>query len=247
MKIGSMAVERHLDWEGCWNARDLGGLRTIRGPVTCHRAVVRSESLHLVSRTGWLSLQDYGIATIVDLRNPGQAVAERQQPPPGMITVQVPLEEGLDADPEFKRWKSSGWLGTPLYFRRFIERWPDRCARAVAAVAEAPSGGVIVHCGKGSDRTGLAVMLLLSLVGVLHEEIAADYEMTAERLQSARAAGLGRVDDASVIETVLEREDASARGVLLDILGSVDVRAALKPGGLRERQVQMLHRRLLED
>ena len=164
-----------------------------------------------------------------------------------MVTVRVPLEEGLDDDPEFKRWRSSGWLGTPLYFRRFIERWPDRCARAVAAVAEAPPGGVIVHCGKGSDRTGLAVMLLLSLVGVLHEEIAADYEMTAERLRSARAAGLGRVDDASVIETVLEREDASARDVLLDILGSVDVRAALKPGGLTERQVQMLHRRLLED
>lgn len=207
----------------------------------------RSESLHLLSRTGWLSLQEYGIATIVDLRNAGQAVAERQQPPPGMVTVHIPLEEGLDADPEFNRWGSSGWLGTPLYFRRFIERWPDRCARAVAAVAEAPSGGVIVHCGKGSDRTGLAVMLLLSLVGVLHEEIATDYEMTAERLRSAGAADLGRVDDASVIETVLEREGASARGALLDILGSVDVRAALEPGGLTQRQVQMLHRRLLED
>ena len=106
---------------------------------------------------------------------------------------------------------------------------------------------MIVHCGKGSDRTGLAVMLLLSLVGVLHEEITADYEMTAERLRSARAADLGRVDDASVIETVLEREGASARGALVDILGSVDVRAALKPGGLTQRQVQMLHRRLLED
>ena len=38
----------------------------------------------------------------------------------------------------------------------------------------------MVHCAAGKDRTGVVVALCLAVAGVPHEEIVADYAMTAE-------------------------------------------------------------------
>lgn len=37
--------DRNLDWDGCFNARDLGGLRTVDGSVTRPGELVRSDTL----------------------------------------------------------------------------------------------------------------------------------------------------------------------------------------------------------
>ena len=42
---GAGPVSRHLEWTGCFNARDLGGLRTADGRLTRRGSVVRSDSL----------------------------------------------------------------------------------------------------------------------------------------------------------------------------------------------------------
>jgi len=34
---------RHLDWDGCFNVRDLGGLRTVGGGETRRGALVRAD------------------------------------------------------------------------------------------------------------------------------------------------------------------------------------------------------------
>lgn len=51
--------------------------------------------------------------------------------------------------------------------------------RIVSAVAAAPDGGVVIHCHAGKDRTGLIIALLLSVIGVPAEVIAADYALSA--------------------------------------------------------------------
>jgi protein-tyrosine phosphatase len=237
--------DRHLDWEGCWNARDLGGLRAADGRMTRSRAVVRSDCLHGLTADGWAAAQAYGIRTLVDLRNGDQRAAEPQAPPPGLATVHVPLEEGLDEDPEFARWAASGWLSTPLYYGRFLARWPDRVAAAVTAVAQAEPGGVVVHCGKGCDRTGLIVMVLLALVGVSEEEMVDDYELTAVRLRSPVARRLGRDDDSGAVQAVLGQAGTSAREVILSTLRSFDLVAVLSDAGLETGDLIALRSRLV--
>ena len=64
----------------------------------------------------------------------------------------------------------------------FLERFRDNVAAAVAAVARAPEGGVVIHCVGGKDRTGLLAAFLLHLAGVADDEIAADYALSEERL-----------------------------------------------------------------
>src|SRR5439155_22083655 len=65
----------------------------------------------------------------------------------------------------------------------FLEHFKENVAAAIAAVARAPEGGVVVHCMGGKDRTGLVTALLLHLAGVDDAQIAADYALSEERLQ----------------------------------------------------------------
>jgi protein tyrosine/serine phosphatase len=65
---------------------------------------------------------------------------------------------------------------------------------AVRAVADAPAGGVVVHCVGGKDRTGLLTALLLHLAGVPVEDIAADYALSEERLRPRHDAWLEAAD-----------------------------------------------------
>lgn len=60
--------ERHLDWAGCLNARDLGGLPTGDGRTTRWRAVVRADNLDRLAPEGWAAPHAYGVRTVVDLR-----------------------------------------------------------------------------------------------------------------------------------------------------------------------------------
>ena len=86
--------------------------------------------------------------------------------PTPVATVHVPMDDVDDTRFWREMW-DGGLDGTPLYYRPFLERKPERCVAAVAAVADAPPGGVLVHCGIGRDRTGLVALLLLALVGSL--------------------------------------------------------------------------------
>jgi hypothetical protein len=47
------AAERLLDWEGCFNVRDLGGLRTRDGQETRRGRVVRADALDGLTAAGW--------------------------------------------------------------------------------------------------------------------------------------------------------------------------------------------------
>lgn len=236
-------TERHLDWDGCFNARDLGGLRAAGGRTTRRGAIVRADTLDHLTPSGWAALRTYGIRTIIDLRNdveiPRGAVAR----PAGISTVHVPLDD-ID-DTAFWQYCWDNELdGSPLYYQPFLEQKPGRCAAALAAIALAEPGGVVFHCGLGRDRTGLVSMLLLALAGVEPGEIAADYELSNPRLGPAWAAR-GQEDQRPIIGAILARRQTSARQLLLALLATFDAAAYLRAAGLRDAELAALRARLL--
>ena len=76
------------------------------------------------------------------------------------------------------------------HYLEMLDRFGGFVAQVMAAIANAPDGGVMVHCAAGKDRTGLISALLLGLVDVPAETIAADYAMTAELLRPREEAWL---------------------------------------------------------
>ncbi|HEX6291312.1 MAG TPA: tyrosine-protein phosphatase [Herpetosiphonaceae bacterium] len=237
-----MIPDRNLDWNACFNVRDLGGIRTGDGRRTRRGAVVRADSLNQLTAAGWAALKAHGIRTIIDLRNDHELGSDTAPRPNGLTTVHMPLDDIADTEFWDYCW-DNGLDGSPLYYLPFLERKPERCAAAVAAIARAAPGGVVIHCGIGRDRTGLITLLLLALVGVAPEDIAADYELSNVRLRP-RWTALGEEDQEPIIEALLRRKQTSARAAILATLASLDVAAYLRSGGLSDDDLAAVRERL---
>lgn len=222
--------ERILVWEGCTNVRDLGGLQTCDGRVTRWGTIVRSDTPARLTAAGWSALYEYGIRTIITLRTHGLVENELDIAPPypDLVTVQVEIEDVTDQ--EFvQQWASTELWSTPLYYQDALRRWPQRHAAAISAVAQARPGGVLFHCIRGHDRTGIIALLLLTLAGVTSEDIIADYELSLDPER----------------DEILAREHSSVRGALFGALEGLNMDSYLRMGGASQEDLAAVRRRLL--
>ena len=175
-------MNRDLTWDGCANVRDLGGLRTRDGRAIRHGALVRADALDRLSAAGWAALEAHGVRTVIDLRNDDELGTDLAPRPAGLTTLHLPLD-GIEDTEFWQDWHDRPEFGTPLYYRPFLDHFPERTAAVFTAIARAAPGGVAVHCGIGRDRTGLITILLLALVGVDIDGITADYALSEPRVQ----------------------------------------------------------------
>jgi protein-tyrosine phosphatase len=229
---------RDLVWDGLLNVRDLGGHPTEDGGETRFDEIVRADTVRRLSDEGWRALLEYGIRTIVDLRTDGELQADPPAELP-VTAVHVPfLEEDEEAFREIEEAAAAApdpAASTRAVYLIFLERFRSNVAAAITAIAEAPAGGVVVHCMGGKDRTGLATALLLRMSGVGIDDIAADYALSEERLKPRHDAWIAEA------ETEAERERlrritatpaASMVGVLEELEGRYGtVEAYLRAGG----------------
>jgi protein tyrosine/serine phosphatase len=239
-------MERRLEWEGCVNARDLGGHPLPGGRRTTFSAVVRAENVRRLTDAGWEALVDYGVRTIVDLRFPSELAADAPRDIP-VDVVHVPLldEHNREAWAAIERWDTTaaGYLEMLAWFR-------PNFARAIRAIADAPPGCVLVHCNAGKDRTGLVVALLLVLAGVPPEEIAADYGLSQPNVASWTAEWIAEAPD----ETERERRRRISAGephAMLDVLAELErrygsARRYLIEGGATEEELDRAVARLVD-
>ena len=236
-----MTVDQNLDWDGCFNVRDLGGLHASDGRQIRRGAIVRADHTNRLTAAGWSALQSHGVRTVIDLRDAAEREPDAAPRAAQQTTVELPLEDLTDST-FWQQWRSL--CCTPLYHRAFLERCPERIAAVIAAIAEAGPGGVLIHCGHGRDRTGLVTLVLLALIGVSPEEIAADYALSADRLRPLFAQ-MGRDDEEIRIQAQLRQANASARSEILATLEALDAAAYLHAGGLRAEHLAAIHTRLL--
>jgi protein-tyrosine phosphatase len=239
----SSRSERELDWEGCFNVRDLGGIPTAEGRQTRWGAVIRADELDGLTRKGWASLLEHGVRTVVDLRNDDERGADAAPRPSILATTHIPLD--CNEDRQFWNvWDSGPQFGTPLYYRPHLDRFPERSVAVLSAIARAEPRGVAFHCGGGRDRAGQIAMLLLALAGVPADQIAADYALSADRLR-ARHTAHGEEDQGPLLETCLVDQGTTAEEIIIDIVSSLDIEACLGAGGLTDHDLVALRSRLV--
>jgi len=213
---------RRLEWEGAFNVRDLGGLPAAGGRRTRRGALVRADSLDGLTAEGWRAAEAHGIRTVIDLRNDDER-GGRSSPPAGIETLHLPLDATEDRE-FWDVWGSGPQFGTPLYYGPHLERFPERSAAVLGAIARARPGGVVFHCAGGRDRAGQVAMLVLALAGVSNEDIAADYALSDEGV-SRRCAARGQPDQVPLLAAYLAEQGTSAGAIIERTLAGVDVEA----------------------
>ncbi|MEU9039355.1 tyrosine-protein phosphatase [Streptomyces sp. NPDC048352] len=230
-------VGRFNDWEGCFNARDLGGLGALRPGV-----LIRADSLDGLTARGWTTLAADGVRTVIDLRNAGEAEVDHAPRPAGVTTLRIPLD-GIEHRDFWDVWWGTPGFGTPAYFRPFLERFPDRVAAVARAVAGAAPGGVAFHCGLGRDRTGIIALVLLRPAGASPQEIADDHALSEPRVR-ARYAARGRSYDDAGIQAYVAGLGTTVHALARDTAQWLDADAYLRGAGLTAAELDGLRGRL---
>jgi protein-tyrosine phosphatase len=245
---------RTLAWDGCVNVRDLGGLPTEDGGETQHRRVIRADNIGALSEIGWRRLVDDGVVRIVDLRWPEEVAAD----PPRSVDVEVVqvsvLGESLDRSMAFIHELDANLddvedVGDHYAWSyvQFLERHPDRFARALTAVVEV-DGPVVIHCMGGKDRTGLVAALLLRLAGVATDTIGHDYAMSGPNLAAALAPWIEQAPTAVTRRrrALLSQTPAAAMHRVIEAIEARHdtVAGYLAAAGLSPAQIEQLQRRL---
>jgi len=210
---------RRLSLSGAYNVRDLGGYDTEKGGKVCYGRFVRADSLHGLTDADVRLLLDYGVRTVIDLREPGEAAQNpgRLDGIPGVKVHRVPLLAALAP-------ALGGEFPTDLGETYVL--CARHCHSALRQVfellAEAADGVSLFHCMVGKDRTGIVAALLLELAGVPRESILADYAASGSFLQPLvhRLVGDYRQDPRTGVHPDFLICDPRNMQLLLDALGS---------------------------
>ncbi len=213
---------------------------TASGGETRRRSIVRADSLDGLTERGSRQVLDYGVRTIVDLRNDDERGRPAAARPAALTTHHVPLEPD---DPAFHAAYGGPLRATPLSYAPLLAHHPERVAAVLRAIAAAPPGGVAVHCGIGRDRAGLVTLVLLAVAGVPADEIVRDHAISTSRL-AALFAHQGRDDEAPIVERLLAERGTTVEAVLRDALEGLDVAGRLRAGGLGDGEIASVRRRL---
>jgi protein-tyrosine phosphatase len=166
--------DRHLPLPGTRNLRDVGGYRTADGRQTRWRTLLRTDSLDLLPDRSQAALLDLGLRQAIDLRWPSELASAPSvfRDSPRVRYRSIPLLAFEEDDP-------NPHVGLVGMYRRILDERGAHLVEVVRAVIEPDGTPVAIGCAAGKDRTGVAIAIILSAVGVPRELVVADYALSA--------------------------------------------------------------------
>lgn len=194
-----------------------------------------------LSAAGWAAAWDYGVRTVLDLRDVGEGDPDEAPRPEGITTVRVPQDPV--GTPFYEHWQAIDNLASPLYYPAMLAEHPTPVVNAVRAIAEAAPGCVVFHCAGGKDRTGLIALVLLTLAGATPDEIIADYLLSYERMKE-RYAALGAPDQLARVTSLLAEAGTTVEAKLTSTIDALMMPDFLLDNGLSDAEVAALRTRL---
>lgn len=241
---------RQIPFAGALNFRDIGGYPVAGGNATRWNLIYRSDSLHYLTTVDLPAFDALGIATIYDLRRPAEV--EQFPGPRAYVRHEIPSRDlgqepttNLATHREGEEWLLADYLG-------MLAVAAPSFGRLFAGFARAERLPAVVHCFGGKDRTGLAIALLLTALGVDRATVLDDYELTSVCTAARRpqvvdlfvASGIARPTAEGLLGTP-RWVMAAALAELDDAYGGID-RYLLGPCGMDGQTLNTLRSSLAD-
>ena len=174
-----MHFDRRLGFDGCFNFRDLGGYRTGTGRWVRPERLYRADGPHALSDADAERLRALGLATVIDLRTPGEVETRGcyLSTLGDVVEYHLPM---IDVLPDAE--ELPGWIDPQVVARQYrvmLDRGEETIAEALAILSDPSAYPAMFHCSAGKDRTGVLAAVLLGLLGVPDDTIVADYSLSA--------------------------------------------------------------------
>lgn len=175
---------RVLTLQGGCNFRDIGGYRTADGRHVQWGKVFRAGVLSYVTAADHAHLGALGIRSICDLRRAEERLKEPTRWPDQTARIfHWDDEEDTQSLRKYAAQQpatSEGMFAAMLdLYRGLPRRMSGRIAGLLTSIIEGHLP-TVVHCAAGKDRTGVAIAVLLSSLGVARDTVVEDYLLTNE-------------------------------------------------------------------
>jgi protein-tyrosine phosphatase len=180
MDSSEPSPRRVLALRGGCNFRDIGGYAAQASTVRWGK-VYRTGVLSYLTDEDHRTLQPLNVSAICDLRR----AEEREREPtrwPGSVHLlhwsdgeRVPTIRGFAAHHPAT---PAGMRSAMLDLYQALPAWMAPRLRGMFECIAADRTPLIVHCAAGKDRTGLAIAVLLHVLGVRMDTILEDYVLT---------------------------------------------------------------------
>lgn len=214
------ARPRFIAVAGVNNFRDFGGYRAdpaISGGAVRVRAGIlyRAANLALIEDAGMATLRRLGIKTVFDLRSDPEIRRMGVAVIPGVDVRRNPVFRDIDVSPEALARRHANYhdplKGFHLAYKEILDKGGDAFRNILLHLRDRPDDGILIHCTAGKDRTGVACMLILLLMGVDADTVARDYELTTVGLRPEIDRILSSMDDAPAADTQAMRNMLSSK------------------------------------
>lgn len=230
---------RTLPFEAIHNFRDYGGYRTRSGAAILRGHLFRSGHISHASPSDISQLSTIDLGVIIDLRSDSERkthpAPSAMVPRPQMAFVADPDGDTPHLSSRFQgmRHRSEAMAAMTAIYSDLPFNPTNQQSFALhlrcLAQCQTPS---LVHCFAGKDRTGISVALFHHVMGVLEDEIFADYLLTNTSGDERMAAGIEAlrtkyqldVSDEVLEEVMLVRPEylATAFSLMVSRYGSID-------------------------
>jgi protein-tyrosine phosphatase len=176
-------MQRLLRLQGGRNFRDLGGYSTRDGRRVRWRTLYRSGVMSYLTPDDEVQLTARGIRVVCDLRTAEERTREPTRwQPPGVRWLQWDYDS---SEISLKGFLAVHGIDSPEDTRSAMialyRLFPARFEAQFAALFHELADGalpLVFNCSAGKDRTGLAAALILTALGVGHDDVMADYSLT---------------------------------------------------------------------
>lgn len=186
------SYQRDFNFEAIHNFRDLGGYRTKNNQVIAWKRIFRSGELrHMTPNDIKFLKNELKIKTVIDLRsnNGVKSLGVGQIDELNIKYCHIPAYGTVPSigSPEYEKEKTLldgfSYLGQIYASQIRKPEVAQNMIKILEILADKNNLSVILHCNAGQSRTGVAVGVILSALGITDEDVIRDYTLSDPYIQ----------------------------------------------------------------